>query len=207
MALCPPAAPCLQSGRKGAAGRYGAGFPAHIPALAHASSAARWRDYDRRQRRQRPAAFPPGRCDNGFFCRVLHNSPLPACLFFWLDNDNISYVFSHYNGRVGGFCARFGVSNNLLRHRRHRFSAIQLRLFINRRGNHFRCVVSTSRRLQRLWFSDSLRLNGSVSTACTDACGSEARYGREMAPAVQRQPVVAAPDRLHTLLVSNLPFP
>lgn len=117
-----------------------------------------------------------GRCDNGFFCRVLHNSRFRFCLFFWLDNDNISYVFSHRNGRVGGFCYRFGVSNNLLRHRRIAFGN-QLRLFINRRGNHFRMRCLDLDDFRRLWFGDGLRLNGNVFYRLYRRLWFE-RYGR-----------------------------
>ncbi|QUJ02977.1 hypothetical protein KCP71_21685 [Salmonella enterica subsp. enterica] len=172
--LCPPAAPfTFKVEAKGAASRYGAGFR-HIFG-AGARVTWRWRDWRSSSTQTTSCGFSTNtrRCDNGF-CRVLTTAASALSLLL-PDNDNISYVFSHCNGRAGGF-ATGSASAITLRHRRIAFGN-QLRLFINRRGNHFRMRCLDLDDFRRLWFGDSLRLNGNVFYRLYRCLWFE-RYGR-----------------------------
>ncbi len=169
--LCPPAAPFTQS--------EGRALPVAMVRVSGTylrrwrTRHRRWRDYDRRQRKvDRPAAFPQHRRGNiTVFLPCAPQQPLPLFVSSARQPQHQLAVFSHCNGRVGGFCYRFGVSNNLLRHRR-TLSAISCGCSSTGAQSLPGCVVSTS----------------TTSGACGSAtvCGSTATFSTARTDVVVR---------------------
>ncbi len=131
----------LQSGRKGAASRYGAGGFRTYPGAAHASS-ARWRGYDVNADNVRGFSTTSGRCDNGFFLPRAPQQPPALSLFFGSTTTTSATLSATVLYVLGGFKQPVRVSIKSLRFRRIAFG--NQRLFINWRGTTSGDVVSTS---------------------------------------------------------------